>query len=643
MERARIEALCDAIIDEKRWRPFRDRDVTVNPGGFPITAHLTLRDRRIHLSFSEDFDAQLERLIAEHRLAASLETAIEDVVYHLLVHEYNHHHYCPNNEFLFEQILDGIRKVVEKREIRESRIRESCFEVHNMFADTVINAIECHDDESGRYRRGQDLANLLALRHNARGKLFRARSDEAMRLFLESNMRLCGTSEESYARVQQYLPRFRLAARREVNEIIETLIREKPLAGRVLAGNLLDGDPPAIVQELCEYGSWHWKAEEYARIVYPHMKQEHPWLKNGFTGKRDEQEAKDGPGEAKGEAEAPSRSRCKGAPTAGGAHGETGESPLPDMSVAPGGPVRPDAPMPPEGGETTPERTPVVAQGKREMGRGTGRHVPAEQNYELLDRLYRERSGLIRLESRDPGLQTLEVLRGTEEADFPEMTRVHLPSTLVVDRPDGTTYLLFRERRFPVQIDAAVRENLGGLPDLCFVFDSSGSMEFRPIQGSGEYHFAMLTFYSLLSGLERRGIAPLLNYNAVNFSDRTFASGWRPYRGLDEVKRVLFQHQGGGTTIEVGMLSAIRTERKDNYLLFLLSDLCITNLSDLEEELIKTHEGGCASVLVFKLGGESLITRALEKAGIAVFYPRNAEDFMNGSIRITRDAFSGAL
>ena len=200
-----------------------------------------------------------------------------------------------------------------------------------------------------------------------------------------------------------------------------------------------------------------------------------------------------------------------------------------------------------------------------------------------------------------------------------------------------------KKRAFPLTIDSHGSESVSGLPDLCFVFDSSGSMAFHPSAEQGEYHIALLAFYSILHELEAKGVASLLRFNALNFSDKTFASGWRPYCEIEAVKRVLLQHQNGGTKIDVGKLSAIRHERKDSYLLFLLSDLDISNVSELEAELIKTHQRKAAQVLIFKLGGKNLLSARLEEAGMNIFYISSAADFMKGSITIARTVYSGRL
>ncbi|MBI4472194.1 MAG: VWA domain-containing protein [Acidobacteria bacterium] len=712
----RIEQICDQIIEERRWRPFGDREVAITKGGSPVVASIGLRDRRIRLTFSDRFETLVREMIQKHALSINVDTAVEAIVHHLLVHEYNHHHYCPGSTHLFEEILDGIRNVVEKREVREARIKQVCFEIHNMFSDTIIDTIESRSEQSGRYCAGRDLSLLLALSHAHRG-VFGGRTDKAMQLFLESNRYLCGSSQELTEKFKPYLP---LLVRNEsvaVKDILGVLLEEPSLVDRTLTGFLLEHDNREIVRHMCDYPSWHIKAECYAQIIHPYLKRQHEWLKNNFTGKdggngqsgadsgKADGRGEDGlpePGEPPETSEPTCRSgdpsgqsgierpsedvtdkidqeapRLRGSPPgqnddqpADGSQDAGATPPVDTQLVPPGGSEKFDAAasvtqedfryvFEQDNARNSPSNSKLITVEPRDQdsgkpvggtvlgllkgrlaGFGSKRFSPHKIDYEGLDRLYQERAGQIKLSDDDGGVNSVEVLISTENADHSDLSRVRLSSSIVIRPPDGATHLWLKERAFPLSIDASVEENIGGLPDLCFVFDSSGSMGFDPQHSKGEYDIAVLTFYSILRSLDAKGIAPLLKYNSINFSNVTFASGWQSYRDLEKVKRVLFQYQGGGTTIDVNRLSELRNSRSDNYLLFILSDLMITNIDALECEFIDTHQSRAASVLVFKLGGRNLLCERLEDSGMSVLYPSKAEDFMYGSIKIAREAFS---
>ena len=632
----RIERICDQIIEEKSWRGFKDRRINVTPGGFPVRAHLSLSDRRIQLTVSRRFEPLVQSMIQKHKLRVDTESACEAIVYHLLVHEFNHHHYCPHSVFLFEQILNGIRRVVEKKEIRESKIRQVCLEIHNMFSDTVINAIESQSDQSKRYRLGQDLAQLLVLFYRSQTK-WSGKSDKAMRLFLESNMLLSSTSDEIYEQARHYLPKFFWHHERVLRDIIELFLQEPGLVERTLTKDLLDCDSTEIVNRLLDYKQWPQQAEDYARIIHPYLKQSHEWLENAF---------------AEYAAEPAALSKIREARLSNVSRGRKGDAgtmaqagngdPAPGESVAQPSDSSYQKQFRPKPAIGTKEKQTHPINHSATPHREAGTSNLKKHDYQSLNRFYEERAGNIKLEGEFVD-QSLEILTGIEETDLSNLSKLRLSSSFVLKRPDGSLYMSLKKRSFPLTIDSRGGETVSGLPDLCFVFDSSGSMQFEPSAEQGEYHIALLAFYSILHELEAKGLASLLRFNALNFSDTTFASGWRPYYEIEAVKKVLLQHQGGGTKIDVGKLSAIRHERKDNYLLFLLSDLEISNVSALEAELIKTHQSKAANVLIFKLGGKNLLSARLEEAGINIFYIRTAADFMNGSITIARSVYSGRL
>ena len=81
-------------------------------------------------------------------------------------------------------------------------------------------------------------------------------------------------------------------------------------------------------------------------------------------------------------------------------------------------------------------------------------------------------------------------------------------------------------------------------------------------------HYAVLAFYSILKDLEQKGIAPLLNYHLINFSQDSISSGWCSYSEITKVKQTIFDYQGLGTKLDPMTLSNLRLERKDNFILF---------------------------------------------------------------------------
>lgn len=644
--RRTVGTLCDRILLEQKSTAFKDYQVDVYDGKSPFTAYITLRERRVHINVRQDFPDIVQEMITKHSLQTDPERTIDQIINHLMVHELNHHRYCPNSTYMFEQMLDAIRSVVEKKELRESRIKALTFDIHNMFSDTVINAVAsndpAHQEQARKYRAGQDLSHLQVLYNVARQHkgLFTKRFDKAMMLFARSNMHLCSTDGAMYSEMKNYLPRYFPKERAVVRELVDCFMRDASLTDRVMNYALTETDEARIRHIMCDYNSWYHKAVEYARIIYPYMKMSHDDLGNSYSrGENDESDGSDG-GQEQGQGGEGGQEESEDG--TGGQEGEAGKGSGDEDQ----GETRRDK----GDGNGTGEEEDAgkdKSSGQRGWGQGCGKGNGVKRkligtDFASLDEFYREKAGEIILSADDPaGVDNFEIYRGQREMDTYDSRRIDWPGTIVINRPDGSRTVNLQERRFAIPIDARVNENIGGLPDLCFVFDSSGSMDNDRNNDSSKYHVALLTFYSIIAGLESKGIAPLLKYNGVNFSNHTYASGWRSYLELDNVKRVLLSHQGGGTTINISKLRSIRETRTDRYVMVLLSDLVVDNAPALEEELVLTHTTHVAHELIFCLGGRNIQAERLESKGIQVLYPTLIEDFMNKTIDFADRVYSG--
>jgi hypothetical protein len=681
-----ISIICENIIEKNKWRPFKDFDIDITDRGVPFGAYISLIDRKIHIQVEKDFPENVESVLKNNRIDVNKDNAITTIVDHLLVHEYNHHYYCPHSIFLFEEMINGIKSVIEKKEITESKIKSLCFEIHNMFSDTVINTIASHDDYSdndrAKYRLGQGLADLMVLDQTYKNKktifdfIVPFKLDKAMLLFLKSNMNLCSLNPEIYGKIKKYLPKLD-DSDSIVKKIVDIFVKDKGLVDRVINMSLIEHDSDKLREHMCDYRSWRSKAAKYAELIYPYLKQEHEWLKNGFTGKSEqyskgnnsrgaessgnqqqgkssssskdsEKNEKDKNGESDKESDKePDKEGKKSESSSSSKDSEKNEkdkngesdkeSDKEEERKKLDGLIK-DAQKKDKNKEK--KKAGQHGQTGKGVGLGDGSNHFKPYSFEDLDSFYTQAAGNLNLTLEGhKGNENFEVWKGKKSIDELDLKTIDWASTLYFKK-NGTPHLNLYEKKMPIEIDAKVRENLGGLPDLCFVFDSSGSMGFNP-KVSGEYHTAILAFYSILNNIEKRGIAPLLRYNAVNFSNTTFCSGWQSYRDIKLVKEALFKHQGGGTTIDVSKINDIRMQRTDNYLLFFLSDLGISNIVEITKELISTHDSRAANILIFKLGGRDLYSEPFEHAGIPLFYARNAEDFMHDSIKITDNIYSG--
>jgi hypothetical protein len=209
---------------------------------------------------------------------------------------------------------------------------------------------------------------------------------------------------------------------------------------------------------------------------------------------------------------------------------------------------------------------------------------------------------------------------------------------------NGSKKITLYRRDVPLQIDSNVSENPSGIFDLSFIFDSSGSMGFEPFEmpPRGQYHFAALAFYCILKDLQERGIAPLIKYNLINYSNFTRASGWKPYSEIENVKRALFDYQAGGTILNPKELEKLRTTRQDNFISFMLTDSGF-NLQENTDQVVREVEEmrkiGNIGFYLFQMGSPSDFSKRVEDIGFPVQYISSAEDFMNTTIRFTSDLY----
>jgi len=114
--------------------------------------------------------------------------------------------------------------------------------------------------------------------------------------------------------------------------------------------------------------------------------------------------------------------------------------------------------------------------------------------------------------------------------------------------PQSEELLLFK-RTLPLKHDLNGVYREKGFPNLALFCDDSGSMDWEPYKGTGKYDAVIITIYSLLNWLKSKTFAPVIKYNLTCFSDTTRSTGWLDYYHINEVKHLLFIHQGGGTEL----------------------------------------------------------------------------------------------
>lgn len=620
----RIGTLCRKVIDDKGWKTFQDIQVKAVEQPFPMSAFITLTDRRINVNVSEDLYKEINMLKDDEKISKDTDSIIEPLTYFGVVHEYGHHQYCPRTREDLQQILEGVFEAVHGREFDSERIRELCLDIQNMFSDTILNTINAHtDDNKEEYREGFDTFYILSANDCKRKRL--GKTSKGFTLFLNSNELLCNTSLEISEKMKKYLPKFFPGFSRYRKKILNVFTGDKGLTKKVLERRMDEEDVEKLVNRFKDTSLWKQMAYDYSNIIYPFMKQ----LGQGEADSLDNSFSKDSPSST-------GRRSSKKKPTPkDGKDKRSSSDKKCDKNCGIGK-----------------KKDPIDDL----LDKLKNPHIPYTSpflyQFARLDSLYRARAGKLALyaqEENSPSLQHEEKM-SVEEMPLEEFeTRdVDWASTRILKKNDGTKHVELYRQTTPLILPFESEEKPIGIPDLSFIFDSSGSMNFEPFEGEGkgQYHFAVLAFYSILNYLEKEGLAPLLNYYSINFSKTTYSSGWCSYSEINKVKSTLFDYQGGGTALEPAVLQDLRVNRRDNLISFMLSDTDFNfkeNETQVIQEIDKILATGGIGFYLFQIGLPTTFSKAMEERNVPVQYVKSAEDFMNKAIRFSKDLYGELL
>lgn len=692
-----LEQRCFTILDKKGWKEFKDIVVEIHDVPIALSGRIELTDRRVHLGVCEDFPQAVDALIEEESLTLTRDRVLDALFYFMVVHEYSHHSFCPRTKSDFQNIVDGCSDAITKRESRKEKIAAGTAGIQNMFTDSVLNAVNSKtDSEKERYSLGLGLSYLLSANYQSR--LMKQMIEEANRteknplkrmlnnrrkydpskdmvLFLDSNLYSCQVKPEIREKLmKKYGPRFFLGHQRHLERVLSVFTGDKKITRAVLEETLSGENTTYLVERLQDRSGWRQMAYDYADVIYPFWKKPDQWLENEFSkqkqGKSDPQNKidynkkkspsgtpKGGPGgtpkEKLGQTprqkfEGRQNPKTMGKDKSKDGSGEDGEK---DNSTKPTGGE--DKPQEGDTEDYLDKRRKRVGEFLRKATYLS--HEPYSspylKHYTKLDALYRERAAKLPIFTEEENFpeNRYELLLGQEEMSPSEFspTNVDWSSTRLITRRDGTKHLELYRGKIPLPLDIEGKdETPRGIPDLAFIIDRSPSMHFDPVKGKGEYHLAGLGLYGILKDLEDKGISSLLNYLMVVFSRDTNSSGWRSYHELDKVKQTFFDYGGESTILDPNALTDLRKNRRDNFLCFMLSDTdfnCKDNIDELitEVELMKA-EGGIGFFL-FLLGHPTRFSRAVEKIGYPVKPIRTAEDFMNQSIKFSRELYGEVI
>ena len=633
----RVIGECSRVIKTKNLSAFNDFSVeTIEGLPTPFMAYITMNDRRIYLKLGHDYGEALEILREKGEIITPSENIVDVETYMIMNHEHGHHQICPTTKENFQSIMEGAYDAIEGREFSQERILTLCANIHNMFSDTVLNTVNSHiDSDKLTYRQGFGYTYLMQVLYSGKEKkLFSGRSSKDFTLFLDSSLELCQIDSKIQQKISKAgYPRFFTGFNRKRKKIIDIFTGERDLTDSVLRKTLNADQTARVIDNISNESKWKKMAYDYTNIVYPYMDQNYnEQLENSFS-----KEFREGNGEGIAEKK----------PEIGKGKEEKRNGKGPEIER--NGTGKKD-----EKGKKI-KRT--LGKGEKSFLKKNSERNNSTENFSFswdfqrLDDLYKQRAGRIKLVSQFPQGESpcYEKYTSSEEMDGDnfDMQRVDWARTRIVRNEDGGKSTHLYRESFPLKLEFESTQAPQGIADLSFIFDSSNSMVFKPFEGEGkgEYHTAVLTFYSVLKNLEELGVAHLINYNVINFSSKTFESGWHSYDEIDKVKQTLLNHQNGSTCLNAGAIRSLFENRKDNFMSFMLTDTDMNdknNALSIAEDLDYMVSNGTKFKL-FRLGGlETTLSKAVKKKGLVMVDVDRVEDFMNGTLFFTNDVYGGA-
>jgi len=636
MLKSRIKNKCLEIIEEKGWGTFDDISVDImDEDVLPFLFYMNLIDRTINIRVCKDWNDKIIKFTEDKKIRFSPKEVENSILYSAVIHEYGHHKYCPRTKEGFEKIVDGAYETLEELDSNRKRIISFCSNIMNLFSDTILNTITSHTDTNKeKFRIGYYFLQLFSASYNkylreefSPIKLFKKKMDKGMSLFCSSNFILCDIPTEYSEKINKYYAAFFVEYQPVIEKIIRIFSGDAEIAKDILSKKK---NASAILNRIQDMSLWKQMTVEYTRVLFPYMKREYEEQKSSFTKFMKDNLPSQGASSSKTENRTENNDEKNNEKDPNGKKDENDTN-----------------------GRTSQEKnyddkeTIKNYLAKLEADKqGIPYSSPFLMEFWRLDDLYRKRAGRLSILASDETrpASKYEYMYGSEPISLDEFDHrnIEWSSTRCIKDIKGRKNIKIFKRNLNLDMEFDGPEiSPGGIPDIAFVFDSSSSMEFKPNEGIGEYHFAVLAFYSILHDLEQKNLAHIINYSAINFSEKTIYSGWKEYSEINYIKKAIFDYQGSYTKLDPNVLSDLRTGRKSSFIVFMLSDLGFNfknNENLVYDQMILMSKLG-VGFFIFQLGGVNSFSTRLMRDGIPIYNIRTAEDFLNKSVEFTKELY----
>jgi len=645
-------------IADSRIKSYHSVEVTFTDDGPLAFAFITFKDWKIYIFLANNFREYLTEIIGKYEIQMPIEK-IEDLFLKFMVtHEYGHFSICPYDYYNYDKIVRVMHRYIEPRLLSKIRIKEVCANIGNMFMDTIVNAemSRQYDD----YNQGMLLFYLIShLYDRKKSKSFFKffhRIPKCITSFMQSNMALCNIKRDEANQLNKFYSLLYGCSHRTLFVIINIFIRDKKETEKVMAGK----GTPSTTLKMIDKSLWEIMVEEYTKIIFPLIKDEgKDKFSNSFT---------------KNEGKGNGQSQDK--PKNSGNDGKEEEKKPDKSNDGKEEEKKPDKSNDGKEEEKKPDKSNDGKDQKPEKKDSESSKEEKEDNKspleKILENIAKEQSShhyiemkiedYIRLDNYYKGLaKPLKILSDieTKKKSHSYNVRIGCEEISPVDFSpkniewsatrmlDNKVHIFQKPDKLEISNEIQIERSQKGFPDMCFIIDSSMSMEFEPYEQTGDYHYAVLAVYNIIEYLARNNLLSLLNFSAINFSKETIYSGWHPYTHLDKVKRALLKYQGDFTTLDSKILKQVAEERKDNFILFILTDSGFNKKEiaiEVGDTLIDIANGGYASVFHFQMGYDlNGFSHRLKRNNIPVLEISSAEDFMHLSLQFTKELYGKVI
>lgn len=193
--------------------------------------------------------------------------------------------------------------------------------------------------------------------------------------------------------------------------------------------------------------------------------------------------------------------------------------------------------------------------------------------------------------------------------------------TYFIQKNEGEDHLLLTEHRHPLTLPQESSRSGKKYPNFVFLCDDSGSMDWKPLRGTGKYDSVLIMMYSLFNWLNKQDFAPAIKYNFSSFSNTTRSTGWLNYFHIEDYSEILFHPERQGTNLNIRKFREILSHPEEKVVL-ILTDGEISNRNKVLSLVTKNVRP--KNFLFLQIGRfTSKLAESLETAGYGVILIKN--------------------